>query len=193
LTQIVAFYLASALVGVNRFPETNHVADDLDPIALAAAEPRNDWTWRRQALNGQIRLLRGDATQAIDCMTRVADRTQDTKQRVESFYRIGKALDEKLGDRVAAQDRYEMALDLDPSHLLTIASLRAIAMDNADYDKAARYIDQGRATAGAAPRAPARRTERLRVMLGDHETPSSLGRPHQGRSGAKSPCRWPST
>src|SRR5207302_7917070 len=85
---------------------------------------------------------RGDATQAIDFMTRVADLTQDTKQRVESFYRIGKALDEKLGDRVAAQDRYEMALDLDPSHLLTLASLRQIAVDNADYDKAARYIDQ---------------------------------------------------
>ena len=33
-------------------------------------------------------------------MTRVAELTQDTKQRVEAFYRIGKALDEKLGDRV---------------------------------------------------------------------------------------------
>ena len=85
---------------------------------------------------------RGDATQAIDFMARVADLTTDTKQRVESFYRIGKALDEKLGDRVAAQDRYEMALDLEPSHLLTIAALRAIAMDNADYDKAARLLDQ---------------------------------------------------
>ncbi len=85
---------------------------------------------------------RGDATQAIDFMTRVADLTTDTKQRVESFYRIGKALDEKLGDRVAAQDRYEMALDLEPSHILTIAALRAIAMDNADYDKAARLLDQ---------------------------------------------------
>ncbi len=56
----------------------------------------------------------GDAAQSIDYMTRVAELTQDTKQRVESFYRIGKALDEKLGDRVAAQERYEMALDLDP-------------------------------------------------------------------------------
>src|SRR5262249_50798768 len=78
----------------------------------------------------------------IDFMTRVADLTSDTKQRVESYYRIGKALDEKLGDRVAAQDRYEMALDLDPSHLLTLASLRAIAMDNADYPKAGALLDQ---------------------------------------------------
>jgi tetratricopeptide (TPR) repeat protein len=42
----------------------------------------------------------GDAAQSIDYMTRVAELTQDTKQRVEAFYRIGKALDEKLGDRV---------------------------------------------------------------------------------------------
>ncbi|HSQ63021.1 MAG TPA: tetratricopeptide repeat protein, partial [Polyangiaceae bacterium] len=105
---------------------------------------------------------RGDATQAIDFMTRVADLTSDNKQRVESFYRIGKALDEKLGDRVAAQDRYEMALDLDPSHLPSLAALRAIAMDNADYDKAARLLDQEQ-THTQAPRQKAR----LLVELGN--------------------------
>ncbi len=116
---------------------------------------------------------RGDATQAIDFMTRVADLTTDTKQRVESFYRIGKALDEKLGDRVAAQDRYEMALDLEPSHLLTLAALRAIAMDNADYDKAARLLDQEQQyTQGNRQRA------RLLVELGNLRE-STLGE-HDG-------------
>ncbi len=80
----------------------------------------------------------GDAVQSIDYMTRVAELTQDTKQRVEAFYRIGKALDEKVGDRVVAQERFEMALDLEPSHLPTLAALRQIAIDSADYDKAAR-------------------------------------------------------
>jgi tetratricopeptide (TPR) repeat protein len=84
----------------------------------------------------------GDAAQSIDYMTRVAELTQDTKQRVEAFYRIGRALDEKLGDRMVAQERYEAALDLDPSHLPTLAALRLIAVDAADYDKAARYLDQ---------------------------------------------------
>jgi tetratricopeptide (TPR) repeat protein len=84
----------------------------------------------------------GDAAQSIDFMTRVAELTSDSKQRVESFYRIGKALDEKLGDRVAAQERYEMALDLDPAHLQTLAALRQIALDASDFDKAARYLDQ---------------------------------------------------
>ena len=38
----------------------------------------------------------GDGGHAIDFMTRVAELTQDTKQRVEAFYRIGKALDERV-------------------------------------------------------------------------------------------------
>jgi tetratricopeptide (TPR) repeat protein len=113
----------------------------------------------------------GDAAQSIDYMTRVGELTTDTKQRVEAFYRIGKALDEKLGDRVAAQERYEMALDLDPSHLQTLAALRQIAIDSADYDKAARYLDQEQSYT-AAPRQRARLLVDLgklrEEMLGDH-------------------------
>jgi len=113
----------------------------------------------------------GDAAQSIDYMTRVAELTQDTKQRVDSFYRIGKALDEKLNDRVAAQERYEMALDLDPSHLPTLAALRQIAIDSADYDKAARYLDQEQSYT-QAPRQRARLLVELgklrEEMLGDH-------------------------
>jgi tetratricopeptide (TPR) repeat protein len=112
-----------------------------------------------------------DAGQSIQFMTRVADLTQDPKQRVDSFYRIGKALDEKVGDRFAAQERYEMALDLDPAHLLTLAALRQIAIDNADYDKAARYLNEEQNHTPSA-----RQRARLLVelgklreaMLGDH-------------------------
>ena len=113
----------------------------------------------------------GDAAQAIDYMGRVADLTQDSKQRVDSFYRIGKALDEKLGDRVAAQERYEMALDLDPTHLPTLAALRQIATDSADYDKAARYLNEEQ-THTQSPRQRARLLVELGKlrgeMLGDH-------------------------
>lgn len=113
----------------------------------------------------------GDAAQSIDYMTRVAELTQDTKQRVEAFYRIGKALDEKLGDRVTAQERYETALDLDPSHLATLAALRQIAIDTTDYDKAARYFDQEQSHT-QSPRQRARLLVELgklrEQMLGDH-------------------------
>src|SRR6185369_8972023 len=84
----------------------------------------------------------GDAAQAIEAMTRVADLTSDGAQRVEMYYRIGKALEEKLGDRGQAQERFEMALDLDPAHLPTLAALRTIAIDEQDWDRAARYLDQ---------------------------------------------------
>ena len=115
----------------------------------------------------------GDAHQSIDYMTRVAELTQDTKQKVESFYRIGKALDEKLSDRAAAQDRYEMALDLDAAHVPTLAALRQIAIENADYDKAARYLDQEQSYT-TAPRQRARLLVELgklrEEMLGDHDS-----------------------
>ncbi len=115
----------------------------------------------------------GDAPQAVDYMTRVADLTVDGKQKVESYYRIGKMLDEKLGDRVSAQDKYELALDLEPSHILTLQALRQISLDNADYDKAARYIDQEQSYT-TAPRQRARllvELGRLREeMLQDHDS-----------------------
>ena len=115
----------------------------------------------------------GEAQQSIDAMSRVAELTPDVKQRVEAFYRIGKALDEKLGDRASAQDRYEMALDLEPSHLPSLQALRVIAVDAADYDKAARYLDQEQSYTTVA-----RQRARLLVdlgklrdeKLGDHES-----------------------
>jgi tetratricopeptide (TPR) repeat protein len=113
-----------------------------------------------------------DAAKAIDYMTRVADLTADGRQRVDMYYRIGKQLDEKLGDRVQAQERYEMALDLDPTHLPTLAALRVIAIDSADWDRAARYLDQEQVNT-EAPRAKAKLLVELGKlrdeMLGEHE------------------------
>ncbi|MEJ7733906.1 MAG: tetratricopeptide repeat protein, partial [Polyangiaceae bacterium] len=113
-----------------------------------------------------------DAAKAIEYMTRVADLTADGRQRVEMYYRIGRQLDEKLGDRVQAQERYEMALDLEPSHLPTLAALRVIAIDAADWDRAARYLDQEQLNT-EAPRARARLLVELGKlrdeMLGEHD------------------------
>jgi tetratricopeptide (TPR) repeat protein len=109
---------------------------------------------------------------AIDFMTRVADLTADGRQRIEMYYRIGKQLDEKINDRPSAQERYEMALDLDPAHLPTLAALRTIAIDAADWDRAARYLDQEQLNT-EAPRARARLLidlGKLRDdMIGEHE------------------------
>jgi len=113
----------------------------------------------------------GDANKSIDYMTRVADLTADGKQRVEMYYRIGKQLD-SLGDRQGAQDKFEQALDLDPRHLPTLASLRVIAIDAADWDRAARYLDQEQMST-ESPRARAKLLVELGKlrddMLGEHD------------------------
>ncbi|MBK7581413.1 MAG: hypothetical protein IPI67_14520 [Myxococcales bacterium] len=114
----------------------------------------------------------GDAARAIESMTRVADLTTDGTQRVEMYYRIGKSLDEKLSDRSQAQERFEMALDLDPTHLPTLAALRIIAVDEQDWDRAARYLEQEQLNT-QAPRARAKLLVELGKlrdeMLNEHE------------------------
>lgn len=114
----------------------------------------------------------GDASRAIDAMTRVADLTSDGTQRVEMYYRIGRSLEEKLGDRIQAQERFEMALDLDPTHLPSLAALRTIAVDEADWDRAARYLEQEQLNT-QAPRGRAKLLVELGKlrdeMLGEHE------------------------
>ncbi len=54
-----------------------------------------------------------------------------------------------------------MALDLDPTHLPTLAALRTIAIDESDWDRAARYLEQEQSNT-QAPRARAK----LLVELG---------------------------
>ncbi|MFN3497136.1 MAG: hypothetical protein ACK40A_01910, partial [Pannonibacter indicus] len=48
-------------------------------------------------------------------------------------------LDRELGDRVSALDKYQMALDLDPGHLPSLAAMRAIQLDNGDWLAAAKH------------------------------------------------------
>jgi tetratricopeptide (TPR) repeat protein len=157
---------AIAQVYADEIEDSDHAIDayknivDLDEQNLAALEAL-------AKLHEKV----GDAAQSIEYTTRVAELTPDGKQRVEAFHRIGKALDEKLGDRVAAQERYEMALDLDPSHLPTLAALRQIAIDSSDFDKAARYLNEEQ-THTQAPRQRARLLVDLGKMrdemLADH-------------------------
>ncbi len=133
----VELYGATAKVYAEELSDTERAIDaylnivDLEDTNIAALE----------AL-AKLYEKQGDAAKSIDYMTRVADLTADGKQRVEMYYRIGKQLDDKLGDRMGAQDKFEQALDLDPKHLPTLAALRVIAIDAQDWDRAARYFDQ---------------------------------------------------
>ncbi len=65
-----------------------------------------------------------------------------------------------------------MALDLDPAHIPTLAALRVLAIDAADWDRAARYLDQEQMNT-EAPRAKAKLLVELgklrHEMLGEQE------------------------
>ncbi len=121
---------------------------------------------------GRLYEKQDDSARAIETMARVADLTTDGKQRVEMYYRIGRAMEEKLGDRLGARDRFEMALDLEPRHLPTLGALRAIAVDEADWDRATRYLEQEQENT-ESPRARAKLLVELgkirEEMLSEHE------------------------
>jgi tetratricopeptide (TPR) repeat protein len=127
----VAQVFADEVQDVDRAIDAYQSIVDLDDTNIGALEALAKLYERKDS-----------AADAIDYMTRVAELTADGAQRVEMYYRIGHSLDTQLGDRVAARERYEMALDLDPAHLATLAALKDIAIDAAEYDQAARYLDQ---------------------------------------------------
>ena len=114
----------------------------------------------------------GEAARAIEMMTRVAELTIDGGQKVDMFYRIGRAMEEKLSDRFGAREKFEMALDLDPKHMPSLTALRTIAVDEADWDGACRYLEQEQSLT-EAPRQRARLLVELGKirdeMLGEHE------------------------
>ncbi len=115
----------------------------------------------------------GEAARAIKCMTRVALLTPDAKPRAEALYRIGKTIEEKLGDSAAARERYEQALDLDPTHMPTLAALRQIAVNDGDFEKAARHLDVAQSIEPASRHRAKLLVElaKLRdVELGDHQS-----------------------
>lgn len=103
----------------------------------------------------------GDAARGIEMMTRVAELTTDGAQKVDMFFRIGRAMEEKLSDRYGAREKFEMALDLDPTHVPSMTALRTIAVDEADWDGACRYLEQEQAQTESS-----RQRARLLVELG---------------------------
>jgi len=114
----------------------------------------------------------GDAARSIEMMTRVAELTVDGGQKVDMYYRIGRAMEEKLSDRYGAREKFELALDLEPRHLPSLGALRTIAVDEADWDGACQYLDQEQQNT-EAPRQRARLLVELAKikdeMLSEHE------------------------
>ena len=157
----VAVYSALAEALADHIEDTDRAIDayrnvlDIDDTNVPALE----------AL-GKLHEKQGEASEAIEVMGRVADLTTDGARRVDMLYRVGRAYEEQLGDRIAARDRFEMAADLDPTHLASLAALRAIALDDADWDAAARYLE-GEQEHTESPRARARLLVELGELYGE--------------------------
>ncbi len=79
---------------------------------------------------------------AADILEQLVRRIQEPEKVVELRYRAARLLDERLGDRVAAMDHYEAALDVDPGHLPSLQALRAIQTDAGEWVAVARLLEQ---------------------------------------------------
>ena len=85
---------------------------------------------------------RGDHSQALDSMGVLSRLLTDPQQVVDLRFRMGKLLDEKLGDRASAVDQYQAALDVEPGHLPSLEAMRKIHLDAGDWLAAAKCLEQ---------------------------------------------------
>lgn len=104
---------------------------------------------------------RAEHGMALDAMDRLSRVLADPAAKVQLLHRMGKLYDAQLGDRVAAVDHFQKAIDIDPGHLASLEAMRDIHMAEGDWNAAASVIE--RAT---AVEQPARRAAELRVELG---------------------------
>ncbi|MCS6797689.1 MAG: tetratricopeptide repeat protein [Myxococcota bacterium] len=116
-----------------------------------------------EALDALTRLYerRGEHVSALEMMERMARLASDPARVVDLRYRMGRILDEQLGDRASALEHYQRALDVDPTHLPSLEAKRRIQLDAGDYVEAAKTLEQE-----IAQQPSARLAARLLVELG---------------------------
>ncbi|MEM9188384.1 MAG: tetratricopeptide repeat protein [Myxococcota bacterium] len=97
-----------------------------------------------EALDALTRLYdkRGDHASALEMMEKTARVSMDPAQQIDLRYRMGRILDEQLGDRASAIDNYQAAIDVEPSHLPSLEAMRKIHIDSGEWDAAARVLEQ---------------------------------------------------
>ena len=116
-----------------------------------------------EALDALSRLYEktDDHASSIDALERLAKLQRDPAQQVDLHFRIGRILEEKLGERDSAVRHYERAIDIDPTHLPSLGGA-------AQGLRRRRRLAGGFAHPGAGDPVPhhARVLTRLNVELG---------------------------
>ena len=83
---------------------------------------------------------KGDHSAALDVMGQLARVVDDVAEQVSLKHRMGRILDQELGDRVSALEHFQTAIDLDPSHLDSLEAMRRIHVDSGDWVAATKTL-----------------------------------------------------
>ena len=83
---------------------------------------------------------KGDYSAALDVMGQLVAVVDDPADQVTLKHRMGRILDQELGDRVSALEQFQAAIDLDPAHLPSLEAMRRIHVDSGDWVAAARTL-----------------------------------------------------
>jgi golgin subfamily B member 1 len=83
-----------------------------------------------------------DHAASIDTMERLSKLVREPAQQVDLHHRIGRVLEDKIGDRHAAVDHYQRAIDIDPTHLPSLEAMRKVYLDNGDWLAASRTLEK---------------------------------------------------
>jgi tetratricopeptide (TPR) repeat protein len=83
---------------------------------------------------------KGDYAAALDMMGQLAGVSDDLSDQVSLKHRMGRILDQELGDRVSALEHFQTAIDLDPAHLPSLEAMRSIHVDSGDWVAAAKTL-----------------------------------------------------
>ena len=83
---------------------------------------------------------KGDYAAALDMMGQLAAVVAEPAEQVALKHRMGRILDQELGDRVSALEQFQAAVDLDPTHLQSLEAMRGIHVDSGDWLAAAKTL-----------------------------------------------------
>jgi tetratricopeptide (TPR) repeat protein len=153
-----------------RTVETNEPERAVDAL-LEVLHLDEDDTEAREGL-GKLYERQGDYASALQHLEHLARILREPVRQVTLNHRIGSILDGQVGDRIAALEYFERAIDLDPTHLPSLEAMRRIYIDSCEWVSAARTLER-EAEHTESPRAVARLLVELgRIAdreLGEHE------------------------
>ncbi len=85
---------------------------------------------------------RGDYSEALETNERLARSIQAPDDVVQMRFRMGRLLDEHLGDQHGALEQFRHALDVKADHQPSLKATRKIQVANGDWNAAARTLEQ---------------------------------------------------